>query len=69
VPRWFAHAGGWLDVSAGDRFARFTETVLPVVRDAGYVITLNEPNLAACLPVLAAIAARGEQVNGLPRPI
>jgi len=68
VPRWFAHAGGWLDAAAGDRFARFTEAVLPVLRDAGYVVTLNEPNLAACLPVLADMAARGEQVNGLPRP-
>jgi hypothetical protein len=38
------------------------------VRDAAYVLTLNEPNLAACLPVLAAMAARGEPVAGLPRP-
>ena len=41
---------------------------MPAVQDASYVLTLNEPNLAACLPVLAAMAARGEPVNGLPRP-
>lgn len=68
TPRWFHHDGSWRSPKAGDRFARFTELVLPVIRDAGYVITLNEPNLAACLPVLAGMAARGETVNGLPRP-
>ena len=68
TPRWFWRDGGWLDPKAGDRFARFVETALPVVRDAAYVLTLNEPNLAACLPVLAAMAARGEPVAGLPRP-
>lgn len=68
TPRWFHHDGSWLGARAGDRFARFTGTVLPVIQDAEYVITLNEPNLAACLPVLAAMAARGEPVAGLPRP-
>ena len=68
TPRWFAHDGGWFSPKAGDRFARFTEIALPVVRDAAYVVTLNEPNLAACLPVLAEMAARGEPVAGLPRP-
>jgi beta-glucosidase len=68
TPRWFHRDGSWSGPKAGDRFARFTESVLPVVRDAEYVLTLNEPNLAACLPVLAAMAARGEPVAGLPRP-
>jgi beta-glucosidase len=68
TPRWFHHDGSWLGPKAGDRFARFAEAALPLVRDADYVLTLNEPNLAACLPVLAAMAARGEPVAGLPRP-
>ncbi|MHA6630488.1 glycoside hydrolase family 1 protein [Pseudonocardia sichuanensis] len=68
TPRWFHDNGSWLAPKAGDRFARFTELALPVVTDAEYVLTLNEPNLAACLPVLAAMAARGEPVAGLPRP-
>jgi beta-glucosidase len=68
TPRWFHHDGSWLGPKAGDRFARFTELALPVVRDAELVLTLNEPNLAACLPVLAAKAARGEVIAGLPRP-
>jgi beta-glucosidase len=68
TPRWFHHDGSWLSPKAGDRFARFTELVLPAVQDADYVLTLNEPNLAAALPVLAAMAARGEEVAGLPKP-
>jgi beta-glucosidase len=68
TPRWFHRDGSWLGQKAGDRFARFTELALPVVRDAELVLTLNEPNLAACLPVLAAKAARGEVIAGLPRP-
>ena len=68
TPRWFHNDGSWRSDKAGDRFARYVELALPVVRDAHSVITLNEPNLAACLPVLAAMAARGEPVNGLPKP-
>lgn len=68
TPRWFHRDGFWASPKAGDRFARFVELALPVTRDAEYVITLNEPNLAACLPVLAAMAGRGEPVHGLPRP-
>jgi beta-glucosidase len=68
TPRWFAHDGGWLGPKAADRFARFVETARPVVDDAAYVLTLNEPNLAACLPVLAEKAARKEPVAGLPKP-
>jgi beta-glucosidase len=68
TPRWFHDDGSWLGPKAGDRFARFTELALPVVAEAEYVLTLNEPNLAAALPVLAAMARRGEPVAGLPRP-
>jgi len=68
TPRWFHDDGFWLGPKAGDRFARFTEIAAPILGDAAYVLTLNEPNLAATLPVLGAMAARGEQVNGLPEP-
>ncbi len=40
----------------------------PALEDAEYVLTLNEPNLIAALPVLAAKARRGEQIAGLPKP-
>jgi beta-glucosidase len=68
TPRWFHDDGSWTGPKAGDRFARFTELALPVIEDVEYVLTLNEPNLAAALPVLGAMAARGEEVTGLPRP-
>jgi beta-glucosidase len=68
VPLWFHKDGSWTGPSAGDRFARFTETVLPILSDAEYVVTLNEPNLSASLPTLLATVAAGGHVNGLPEP-
>ncbi len=67
-PRWLLHDGGWTGPKTGDRIARYTETVLPVLADAGYVATLNEPNLMAVQPVMGAMARRGEEIRGLPRP-
>jgi beta-glucosidase len=68
LPRWMANDGGWASPKAADRFARFTEIALPIVKDAAYVVTLNEPNLASCLPVLGEMARRGEKIAGLPLP-
>ncbi|GAB3192839.1 family 1 glycosylhydrolase [Geodermatophilus arenarius] len=67
-PRWLSHDGGWTGPKAGDRIARYTEAVLPVLADAEYVCTVNEPNLVAAQPVMGAMAMRGEPIRGLPRP-
>ncbi|MFG1922648.1 glycoside hydrolase family 1 protein [Cryptosporangium sp. NPDC048952] len=68
TPRWFHNDGSWLGPKASDRFTRFAEVAAPILGDASHILTLNEPNLAAALPVLAAMAARGEPVAGLPKP-
>ena len=68
APRWLASDGGWTGASTGDRIARFTEFVAPALADAGYLATINEPNLMAAQPVLGAMAIRGEPIHGLPRP-
>ena len=68
MPRWLMHDGGWTGAQTGDRIARFTELALPAVRDAGYVATINEPNLMAAQPVMGAMARRGEEIKGLPVP-
>jgi beta-glucosidase len=68
MPRWLMHDGGWTGPRAGDRIARFTELALPVVKDAAYVATINEPNLMAVQPVIGGMARRGEPINGLPVP-
>jgi beta-glucosidase len=68
MPRWMQHDGGWTGPKAGDRMARFTEFALPALRDAGYVATINEPNLMSVQPVLGAMARRGEPILGLPLP-
>jgi beta-glucosidase len=68
MPLWLMHDGGWTHPKAGDRIARFAEFALPALQDAGYVATINEPNLMAAQPVLGAMAMRGEAIHGLPRP-
>ncbi|MBN9631301.1 MAG: family 1 glycosylhydrolase [Actinobacteria bacterium] len=67
VPRWMDAAGFWRNPEAPDLFARYTETVLPILEDGvRYVCTINEPNIAAML-------AGGEDAAnlvafGLPNP-
>ncbi|MGY1651009.1 glycoside hydrolase family 1 protein [Geodermatophilus sp. SYSU D01119] len=67
-PRWLLHDGGWTGPKAGDRIARFAEYALPVLAEAEYACTINEPNLMAAQPVMGAMAMRGEPIKGLPRP-
>ncbi len=50
VPRWMADQGGWRHPDAVDLFARFTETVLPVVGEGvEWVCTINEPNIMSMI--------------------
>ena len=67
-PRWLLHDGGWTGPETGDRIARFAEFALPLLADAEYVCTINEPNLMAAQPVMGAMAMRGEPLKGPPRP-
>lgn len=46
-PRWFAQRGGWRRTDAVEIFARYTETVLPLLTDVPFVCTINEPNIMA----------------------
>lgn len=67
TPRWFADDGGWRNPASIERFARFTETVLPLLHTASHVFTINEPN------ILAMIFAGKEgnqqiQAGSLPEP-
>ncbi|MGO2660375.1 glycoside hydrolase family 1 protein [Mycetocola reblochoni] len=66
VPRWFQNDGFWRAADAADLFARYSETVLPILEGVEYVCTINEPNIAAML-------AGGEDAAnlvayGLPNP-
>ncbi|MGY1808641.1 glycoside hydrolase family 1 protein [Blastococcus sp. SYSU D00669] len=67
-PRWLLHDGGWTGPKTGDRITRYTEFVAPALADAGYVATLNEPNLMSVQPVMARMARSGQPITGLPRP-
>ncbi|WP_214324710.1 glycoside hydrolase family 1 protein [Nonomuraea sediminis] len=66
LPLWFAAGGGWLRPDASDRFLRYVDALAPVL-DAGvaYVETINEPNIVAVFPKLAA---SGGLARGLPVP-
>jgi beta-glucosidase len=56
IPQWLDDAGGWRHPDAPDLFARFTEAVLPVVRDGvDWVCTINEPNMIASRPDAMAL--------------
>ncbi|MEO7015535.1 MAG: family 1 glycosylhydrolase, partial [Leifsonia sp.] len=46
-PRWFAEQGGWLSADSAALFARYTETVLPLLEDVEWVCTINEPNIVS----------------------
>lgn len=47
-PRWFSQIGGWGNPRATEFFARYTETVLPILGDeVTWVCTINEPNMLA----------------------
>lgn len=48
-PAWFTREGGWHSDAAIDRFARYTEAVLPILRDVELVCTINEPNMVSVL--------------------
>jgi beta-glucosidase len=66
VPRWFQDDGFWRADDAPDLFARYVETVAPLLTGLDYAVTINEPNIAAML-------AGGEDASnlvayGLPNP-
>jgi len=46
-PLWFTKAGGWARPDAADSFLRYCEAVAPLLSEAAYVCTFNEPNIAA----------------------
>jgi beta-glucosidase len=50
VPRWMAALGGWANPQAPDLFARYTETILPIIAEGvEWVCTINEPNMIALM--------------------
>lgn len=66
VPRWMHDAGFWRNPDAPQLFARYTQTVLPILDGVRYVCTVNEPNIAAMLA--GGEKAENMVANGLPNP-
>jgi beta-glucosidase len=67
VPQWFQSSGGWARPDAVDRFLRYADALAPVL-DTGVqrVETVNEPNIVAAIPLIAA--AGGDLSAGMPEP-
>ncbi len=63
-PRWFTADGGWEDMKAVDRFARFCEKATAHLGDmtaAGY--TINEANLTASLAMRGTLPKKGVKAH------
>lgn len=48
-PAWFARAGGWTAPESSAWFAEYVRFMTPILRNARYVATINEPNILATL--------------------
>jgi beta-glucosidase len=50
IPRWFAFKGGWQNLAAADRYARYCEKATKHLGDlVGYASTFNEPDIPQLL--------------------
>jgi beta-glucosidase len=49
IPRWFEAEGGWRAPDAVERFALYTENVLPIIEGVEWICTINEPNMVAMM--------------------
>lgn len=63
-PLWFTQSGGWFVPRSVDRFIKYVEAVLPILRQVDYVCTINEPNMVG---MWADFARVGPDI-GLPEP-
>ena len=59
-PAWFAERGGWNAPDAAETFARYVETISPILEGVSHVVTINEPNMLAMILNMEAAAARGD---------
>lgn len=46
-PQWLVAKGGWSSPRVVDYFVRYVEAVMPILEDVEWIVTINEPNMAA----------------------
>lgn len=46
-PLWVAQQGGWKNPAIVEKFARYVRAVMPILGDVRWIVTINEPNMAA----------------------
>ena len=59
-PRWFAEGGGLRRPDAVERFAAYVDYVSEILYDVSWVVTINEPNIAALFAGLHDAPVEGE---------
>jgi beta-glucosidase len=60
-PRWFTEGGGLRRADAVERFAAYVDYVSEILHDVKWVVTINEPNIAALFAGLTGAPADGGQ--------
>lgn len=67
-PLWFANEGGWTGEKALDRFSAYVEAVSPIVEDAQWICTINEPNILVLMAQMSELMGAGLNSAQLPVP-
>jgi beta-glucosidase len=67
-PAWFVNEGGWTGEKALDRFSAYVEAVSPIVEDAQWVCTINEPNILVLMAQMTELMDAGLNSAQLPVP-
>ena len=74
-PRWLSKEGGWTAPDATDRFVGYVEALVPILESVRWIVTINEPNIAAiqartttARPCAERAAEAERDVPGAPLP-
>lgn len=68
-PLWFSRAGGWTADDAVERFFAYVDWVAPILAPVRWIVTINEPNMAAIMARLADRDVQVDDVAGAPLPL
>lgn len=68
-PRWFWEAGGWAAADAAERFARYVAALTPILQPVRWIVTINEPNMAAMMGRVSRRASSEDRAEEAKRDV
>ena len=68
-PRWLSEEGGWTAPDATDRFVGYVEALVPILESVRWIVTINEPNIAAIQARMTTRASREERAAEAERDV